>query len=88
MREKTKNRPEPAVGDIVKSTAGRGSGRTFLVIEKVSHEYVRICDGRTRKVENPKLKKNLHLTLIGHTDVDINSLSDAEIRKLLKQTIF
>lgn len=83
MRDK-ENRPELSVGDIVKSTAGRGSGRTFLVIAKVSHEYVRICDGRTRKLKNPKLKKNLHLTLVGHTEADMTSLSDAEIRKLLK----
>lgn len=85
MNNKVRNRPVLTVGDIVKSTAGRGCGRLYLVVEAVNCEYVRICDGRNRRIENPKLKKNLHLLRVGSTNLDISALCDAEIRKLLKE---
>ena len=82
-------RPALSVGDIVEATAGRGSGRKFLVVETVDGEYVRISDGDTRKLSRAKLKKNLHLRPIGRA-VDTEFLTatggtaDSEIRKLLK----
>ena len=45
------------VGDIVKSTAGRGSGRIYLVVKSLENGYVYISDGKTRKINNAKLKK-------------------------------
>ena len=81
-------RPALSVGDIVKATAGRGSGRRFLVVGVVDKEYVRISDGDTRKLARAKLKKNLHLTLCGRVD-DTGFLTapggtaDSEIRKIL-----
>lgn len=85
MTENSK-RPKLAVGDIVRSTAGRGSGRTYLVVETVDHEYVKICDGRLRKTANPKRKKNLHLVLAAKSGAaDAAKLSDSEIRKILKE---
>ncbi|MCI5892664.1 MAG: KOW domain-containing RNA-binding protein [Clostridiales bacterium] len=85
MNNKKGNRPVLSVGDIVKSTAGRGCGRLYLVVEEVDDEYVRICDGRSRKLENPKLKKNMHLLPVGKVDIDTAALYDAEIRNLLKE---
>lgn len=85
MNNKFGNRPVLTIGDIVKSTAGRGCGRLYLVVEAIDHEYVKICDGRNRKIENPKLKKNMHLLRVGSTELDVSALCDAEIRKLLKE---
>ena len=78
------------VGDIVKSTAGRGIGRTYLVVKSLDNGYVHISDGKTRKINNVKLKKNKHLVKLGSIDdLDfINSpggTADAEIRKILKE---
>lgn len=78
-------RPKLAVGDIVRSTAGRGRGRTYLVVEAIDDEYVKICDGRHRKIANPKRKKNLHLVLVAKSEADSARLNDAEIRKILKE---
>ena len=78
------------VGDIVKSTAGRGSGRIYLVVKSLENGYVHISDGKTRKINNAKLKKNKHLVKLGDVD-DLGFLNapggtaDAEIRKILKE---
>lgn len=85
MNNKNSKRPELAVGDIVRSTAGRGCGRAYIVTEKVDNEYVKICDGKHRKTANPKLKKNMHLVKTGKTASEAAELSDAEIRKILKE---
>lgn len=77
-------------GDIVKSTAGRGSGRIYLVVKSLENGYVHISDGKTRKINNAKLKKNKHLVKLGNVD-DLGFLNapggtaDAEIRKILKE---
>jgi len=51
-------------GDIVLSLAGRDSGRLFMVIS-ADGQFVRLCDGKTRRTENPKLKKLKHVKLVG-----------------------
>ena len=78
------------VGDIVKSTAGRGSGRIYLVVKSLENGYVYISDGKTRKINNAKLKKNKHLVKLGNiNDLDFldapGGTADAEIRKILKE---
>ena len=83
-------RPALRVGDIVEATAGRGSGRRYLVVERVDDEYVRISDGDTRKLSRAKLKKNLHLTSVGHVEnteflTAPGGTADSEIRKILAQ---
>ena len=85
-------RPALSVGDIVEATAGRGSGRKFLVVETVDGEYVRISDGDTRKLSRAKLKKNLHLRKLAHIEnTDFltapGGTADSEIRKILDSYI-
>ena len=43
-------------GDLVISIAGRDKGERFLVID-VKDGYASIVNGKTRKVDNPKIKK-------------------------------
>lgn len=52
-----------SVGDVVLSVAGRDRGKAFLVIE-VESDYVYLVDGRTRKVFNPKRKKEKHVKIV------------------------
>lgn len=62
------------IGEIVNAKAGRDKGNYFVVIS-VDGEYVKICDGRRRKLENPKKKKLKHLRLkVGVSDFIRNKL--------------
>lgn len=45
-----------AIGQVVKSRAGRDKGRIFLVLDIVDNQYVKIVDGDLRKLDNPKQK--------------------------------
>jgi len=54
---------EVQLGEIVYAKAGRDRGSYFVVIAIEDIEYVRICDGKHRKVEKSKKKKVKHLRL-------------------------
>ncbi len=79
------------IGAVVWSVMGRDSGRFYVVVEKVSDNYVYIVDGETRRLEKPKLKKLKHLKYngenlesIGLKLVEGKQVFDAEIRSALK----
>lgn len=55
------------LGQIVYSTAGRDEGRTFVVVEIIDENYVRIADGDLRRIKSAKLKKIKHLKSSGET---------------------
>ena len=50
------------VGTIVKAKAGRDK-ENFFVVVKTEDGFAYIADGKRRKVENPKKKNPLHLSL-------------------------
>lgn len=82
------------VGSVVKSYAGRDKGNLFLVIEVVDDMYVKIIDGKLRKLNAPKLKKIKHLKLTGFTLEEIaqrvndgKKIYDNEIYCTLQQFI-
>jgi len=74
---------EIKLGSIVKSIAGKEKDKFFLVIE-IDEIYAVIADGKRRPLENPKKKKIKHLEFIKQIDVDINTLSNSRLRKLVK----
>ncbi|MBS4535535.1 KOW domain-containing RNA-binding protein [Clostridium sp. D2Q-14] len=49
------------IGQIVKSIAGRDSGKKFIIIDILDDKYVLIVDGDLRRLDNPKKKKIKHL---------------------------
>ncbi|GAA0866316.1 KOW domain-containing RNA-binding protein [Paraclostridium tenue] len=49
------------IGQVVRNTSGRDTGRLFFIVKVVDDEYVLISDGKKRKLEKPKLKKVKHL---------------------------
>ena len=51
-------------GQLVKSKAGRDKGEYFLIYDIVDDKNVLIVDGKIRRHEKPKLKKNIHLSKI------------------------
>ena len=48
-------------GRVVESTQGRDRGRCFIVIERISCDYVLTADGLTHRLSAPKKKKIKHL---------------------------
>lgn len=52
---------EVAIGQLVRSKAGRDKDRVFVVIDIVDDLYVLIADGDLRKAEKAKKKKIKHL---------------------------
>ena len=77
------------IADIVKSINGRDEGKYFLVIG-TEDEYSLIADGKSRRVEKPKRKKNKHLKLEDKSDVQIaakliggEKITNNEIRRTL-----
>lgn len=79
------------VGQVVRSLAGRDKGQYMVVIEVLDDQFVRIANGRLRKVNNPKKKKSKHLAKTNHIATEIRDklldgkkISNAEIRKILE----
>ena len=72
-------------GDVVMSLKGHDKERLYVVIGHTDNEAL-ICDGKCKKLGNPKKKNIRHLKPAGKS-IDLsayNPLYDAHIRKELK----
>ena len=83
------------IGKLVYSKSGRDAGRYYIVISVLNEEYVYICDGDLRKLENPKKKKIKHLRFFNFVADDIRSnilleknISNSQIKKFLQSKDF
>ena len=56
---------ELKVGNVVYSKAGHDAGKAYIVVAVTDTGYVKICDGKTRKLDGPKLKNGKHLICKG-----------------------
>ena len=70
------------VGTIVKAKAGRDK-EGFFVVVKSEEKRVFIADGKRRKVENPKMKNPVHLT-VTNTVLSDSMDTNRNIRKALR----
>jgi len=77
------------VSDIVISLNGRDAGKRFIVIG-TDNEYSLIADGKGRRFEKPKRKKNKHLKYVDKIDSLIadklkedGKITNNEIRRAL-----
>ena len=75
--------------DIVIPLNGRDEGKRFLVIQ-AEEEYSQIADGKNRRVDKPKRKKNKHLKLedkafgrIAEKIMSGGTVTNNEIKQLL-----
>ncbi|WP_353094196.1 KOW domain-containing RNA-binding protein [Tissierella praeacuta] len=80
-----------AIGQVVKSRAGRDKGKVFLVLDIVDSQNVLIVDGSLRKLDNPKQKKMKHLIVYNTVLPELRykldnkmKINNAYIRKLLE----
>ncbi len=65
------------IGEFVCAVAGRDKGKYFIAVSGEG-EYLFICDGKSRKVGNPKKKKLKHMSLTGISDEFIVSKLDSQ----------
>ncbi len=70
-------------GDIVISRAGHDKGKAFVVVAQVGEEFVLIADGKSRRVEDPKLKRTKHLRVAGKSE--IADPTNAALKKRIKK---
>jgi ribosomal protein L14E/L6E/L27E len=75
---------EVTKGLVVKSKAGHDKGKFFVVLE-FDGKYASICDGKRRKLDNPKQKKEKHLSKTTRKLDQNLMVSNREIRKALSQ---
>ncbi len=76
---------EVAIGQLVKSKAGRDKDRVFVVIDIIDELYVLIADGDLRKMEKAKKKKIKHLSKFNIISEEIQKRfsSDKRISNLM-----
>ncbi len=73
-------------GEFVYASAGRDAGECFIVLS-TEENYLYLCDGKSRKVSNPKKKKIKHVKLTGDRDefiinklASVGKLTNKEVR--------
>jgi ribosomal protein L14E/L6E/L27E len=78
------------VSYIVKSLAGRDSGKLFIVIGFENENFALLSDGKLRKLEAPKKKKIKHISFFSENNTRLgekirnnDKITNAEIRKTL-----
>ncbi|MGL6197640.1 MAG: KOW domain-containing RNA-binding protein [Lachnospiraceae bacterium] len=73
------------VGMLVKSKAGHDVGRLYVIIGPEG-EYLYLSDGHFRPLSKPKRKNQKHIQVI-NKKIDMQNITDADIKKLLKTAI-
>lgn len=76
-----------AKGQLVKSMAGHDKGEYFLVYSIVDDNFVQIVNGKSRKLEKPKLKKIKHLSKINKISDVIDNIDSSDIQSQNKKII-
>lgn len=70
-------------GLLVKAKAGHDTGKVYIIVES-TEKYVLVCDGRIRKLVNPKKKNFKHLQIINR-EYPIDIMDDVQIKRILKE---
>ena len=78
-----------ARSNIVKSIAGRDAGSLFFVLE-TDGEYLLLADGKSRRIEAPKRKKQKHVRFIAESAAPVaekirskEKITNSELRKAI-----
>lgn len=69
-------------GSVVISLKGRDKNRLMCVVE-VNKNGVYVCDGKERKLVNPKLKNPKHIMFTESRLSEVQMHSDRSVRKAL-----
>ena len=71
-------------GTIVKSLKGHDEGRVYAVVATAGEDFVLLCDGKYRKLDNPKQKRVRHLEVLCETELP-SELTDKKLREICKK---
>lgn len=71
------------VGRVCVSRAGRDKGKYLVIVGRADEKHVFLADGMLRKVEQPKKKKLMHVTVLADSLSQEERVSNAAIRKAL-----
>lgn len=71
------------IGSIVKACAGRDRDSYFVAVE-LHDGFVKIADGKERKLEKPKQKNMKHISPTRKI-IDITELTNKKLRKILME---
>ena len=79
------------IADVVVSLGGRDDGKRFVIIG-TDGQYSFLCDGKGRRIEKPKRKKNKHLKpedkigrRVAEKLVSGEKVANSEIRRALAE---
>lgn len=72
-------------GRVVRALSGRDSGRCFAVVKVCDDGLVLICDGKSRKLEKPKLKKVKHLEPVDRYVPEESMITNRLLRRALHE---
>lgn len=76
---------EAKIGSLVYSIAGKDKGMLFLVL-RTEDGYVYLADGKQRRVENPKKKKNKHINITNTViEIEADGIRNCDVRKALSE---
>lgn len=64
------------IANLVQATAGREQGKYFFVLE-TDGEYLLLADGKSRRIEAPKRKKQKHVRFIAESAAPVARRSEA-----------
>ena len=71
-------------GNLAKSKAGHDKDKIYVIIRETD-EYVYLCDGDLRKIDNPKKKSKKHVQPIKSDNADC--ANNEIIRELIRHYI-
>ena len=72
-------------GKIVRSLKGRDKDKVYLVYEVLDKDFVKLVNGQTRKIDNPKKKRIKHIEVVGELPQETKqNLLDSDIKKFCK----
>lgn len=81
---------ECRIGEFAKSKAGHDKDEIFIIIN-IEGEYVFLVDGKSRRIEKPKMKKKKHIQVINIIDEELQKklsdnvlIRDEDIKKAIK----
>jgi len=80
--------------DVVIPLNGRDAGKPFIIVATENDEYSFLADGKGRRIEKPKRKKNKHIKLLckveGHVAEKLTEgerVTNNEIRRALSEIV-
>lgn len=69
-------------GMLVRSLAGHDKGKLYIIIDE-REKKIFLADGKIRTMQNPKVKKMIHVQLI-KKKLETQELTDYSIRSFIK----